>query len=89
MMSTEATHVFERTQGRGFTPADAAGGRVPLEPAVCGSSAAAVRAALAQRRERVRRSSAGESAPCERCGREWCVRGSYLGPACRAKAGAR
>lgn len=62
----------------------AAGERVPLEPSIVGSSAAAVRGALAQRRERVARSSAGQAAPCEQCGREWCAPGDFLGPRCRA-----
>ncbi len=60
-----------------------AGGRVALEPAVVGSSAAAVRGALAQRRERVRRSTTPNPAPCEQCGRELCAPGDYLGPRCR------
>jgi hypothetical protein len=73
---------------RAVLAADRAGARVPLEPTIVGSSGLAVRGALAQRRERVRRSAAGGAAPCEQCGREWCAPGDFLGPRCRGTRGA-
>ena len=48
-----------------------------------GASAESTQARQAARRERVARSSAGVSCPCEQCGREWCLAGDYLGPRCR------
>jgi hypothetical protein len=54
-----------------------------LDRAGYGASQAATRARQAARRERVARSSAGVSCPCEQCGREWCLAGDYLGPSCR------